>query len=169
MKPAGDRVAPPTKLTPGVEHGHHRLQGRGAGYWVDLNGYPPAVIGDRYPIILEYCHLHPIATAGHRLIDAVINDLIYQVMKPTLTGAPDIHSRAPPHRLHSAQHLDVLSGVFAVTILVLFYLIINSNGVLPSKKKVSPQLKPSFGETQKTIPELTVPCISKLYHKRAVV
>ncbi|MBA7715745.1 hypothetical protein ES703_124801 [subsurface metagenome] len=121
MKPAGDGIAPTTKLSPGVEHGHHRLQSRGAGYRVDLNGYPPAVIGDRHPTIIEYGHLHPIARSGHRLIDAVINDLLHQVMEPPLPGAPDIHPRAPAHRLHSAQHLDVFGGVLVVPVLVLFY------------------------------------------------
>ena len=52
------------------------------------------------------------AVASHELVDAVVYDLIYQVMKAPLGGAADVHSRPSPDGFHALQHLDIAGRVF---------------------------------------------------------
>jgi len=44
---------------------------------------------------------------GHELVDAVVDDLVDQVMQPSLIGAADVHAGPLPNGLHTLQHLDV--------------------------------------------------------------
>ena len=114
VEAAGYLVTPPAELAAGVQRGHHRLQRRGAGDRVVLHRYAAAVIRNRYPVVLMDDDLYAVAPAGQRLVDAVVRDLLDQVMQPARPGGTDVHAGTAAHRLHPAQNLDVFSGVLTV-------------------------------------------------------
>ena len=49
-----------------------------------------------------------VAMAGERLIDAVVDDFVRQMIRARGVG---VHARAPAHRVQAAQHLDVGGGI----------------------------------------------------------
>ncbi len=49
---------------------------------------------------------------GQGLVDAVVDDLVDQVMKALDSGAPDVHGRALAHGLESLEDLDAVRGIF---------------------------------------------------------
>ena len=52
-----------------------------------------------------------VAEAGHGLVDAVIDDLINQVVQAALVGRADVHAGALAHGLQPFQHLDIGGGI----------------------------------------------------------
>ena len=66
-----------------------------------------AVVGDRDPSILADIHVDKVAAAGERLVHRVVDDLIDQMVKPALIGAPDIHARAASYRFEAFENLNV--------------------------------------------------------------
>jgi hypothetical protein len=52
-----------------------------------------------------------IAVAGEGFVDAVVYDLVDQVMKTPDIGAADEHARTPANRIEPFEHLDVRRGV----------------------------------------------------------
>ncbi len=53
------------------------------------------------------------ASAGQRLVDGVINHLVYQVVKRFNVGAADVHSRSTANSLQALKDLNVLGAVAA--------------------------------------------------------
>ena len=62
-----------------------------------------AVIGDRDGAILVHGDGYPVRISGDRLVDAVVNHLLNEVIRPVCLG---IHSGAFSHRLKSCQDFD---------------------------------------------------------------
>ena len=56
-------------------------------------------------------HLDGVVTAGERLINRVVNNLVDEVMQAALTGRSDVHAGALAYGLQPFQHLDVLGVV----------------------------------------------------------
>ena len=81
-----------------------------------VDGDSPAIICHLNPTVLVNGDIYLIAAASYGLIDAVIDDLIHQVVKPPLPGAADVHPGATAYRLKAIQDLDVLSGVIVVPV-----------------------------------------------------
>ena len=110
VEAAGDLVATPAELTAGVELGHDHLE-------CALPG-PVPVDRDAAPVVdhLERSvrvddHVDPGRLVGHRLVDAVVDDLPDEVMQAAAIGRADVHARAQAHRLEALENLDVLGGV----------------------------------------------------------
>ena len=114
METAGHLVAATAELAAGVEHGErhghrgHVLPGCGVG------GDAAAVVLDPDAAVgLERQH-DPVAVAGQRLVDRVVDDLPDQVVEAALTGGADVHARALADRLEALEDLDrggvVLAG-----------------------------------------------------------
>ncbi len=111
MESSTDFVGLPSKLSPGVQRSHHCLQGRNLGGGVYIYGNAPAVVGHSNTAIIVDDDRDPVTVAGHRLINAVIYDLMNQVVQSALIGAANIHRRPQPYCLQLLQHLNITSSI----------------------------------------------------------
>ena len=55
-----------------------------------------------------------VAEPGEGLVDAVVDDLVDEVVQPTRIGRADVHPGAAAHRLEALEDLD-LCGTVAVS------------------------------------------------------
>ncbi len=78
---------------------------------VHRDAAPVVVHGDA--VILVDDDVDPVAGAGQRLVDRVVDDFVDQVVQRLDVGAADVHARPAAHRLQAFQDLDVLGGVTA--------------------------------------------------------
>src|ERR1700682_1689899 len=104
--PARHFVAAAAELSAGVQLGHHDLEGRLALVFHDVDRNAATVIGDRGGPVRVERYLDPGAEARQRLIDRVVDDLVNEVMEPTVIGGPDVHSGTASDRLQTLQDLD---------------------------------------------------------------
>ncbi len=111
MQAARDLVAAAAELSARVENGHDRLHGGLAGLLLDIDGNAPAVVGDGAPAVGVDDDLDPVAVAGHRLVDGVVDKFLDEVMETRLVGGADVHSGPAAHGLQPFEHLDVFGGV----------------------------------------------------------
>ncbi len=75
--------------------------------FVDVGRDAAAVVahGDRAVGVED--HLDPVAIAGQRLVDRVVDDLEHHVVQAgAVVGVADVHARPPAHRLQTLEHLD---------------------------------------------------------------
>jgi hypothetical protein len=56
-------------------------------------------------------YLDPGAKAGQRFINGVVDDLVDEVVQPTVIGGPNVHSGTASDRLQTLQNLDGLGVV----------------------------------------------------------
>ena len=112
MQTTGYRVGLATELGPGVQHGHHRFQGGNLGGRMNVHGNTTSVVIDSYGLVRLNRHDNMVTAAGHSLVDAVVSNLINQMMQATLIGTADIHTGSTAYRFPPAQNLYVLGGVF---------------------------------------------------------
>ncbi|MBT9148842.1 MAG: hypothetical protein DDT28_00257 [Dehalococcoidia bacterium] len=121
MESSTDLVGLPSELSPGVQHSHHCLQGGNLSGRVYIYRDAPAIIGYSDAAIIVDDDSDPITIAGHRLINAVIYDLMNQVVQSALIGAANIHRRPQPYCLQLLQHLNITSGISLLHLSPCFY------------------------------------------------
>ena len=77
-----------------MQHRHDHLCRRAPLLRVHVHGNAATVIADRHRFVGVNRHGNRAAVPGQRLIDRVINDLEYQVMKAgAIVGIADVHAR----------------------------------------------------------------------------
>ena len=111
VEPAGDLVGAAAELSPGVERGHDGLEGRAMRGGVGVDGDATAVVGDGDEPVGVHVDGDAVAVAGHRLIDAVVDDLVDEVVQASLVGAPDVHAWPPPDGFEALEDLNVTGCV----------------------------------------------------------
>src|SRR5207248_11444894 len=107
----GDFVAAAAELAAGVQHGQHHLEGRSLLDLVHVDRDAAAVVGHRHRAVLVDGDGDVVALPGQRLVDAVVDHLVDQVVEAAEVGAADVHAGPPTHRLQPFQDLDVGSVV----------------------------------------------------------
>ena len=110
------RVVAVVELAAGVQRGHYHLQRAHLllGVLVDRNTAPVVAYRHHVPGLDGY--LDGAGKAGHRLVDAVVDHLIHQLMQAVEAGRPNVHSGPLAYRLQTLQHLNVNSRVLAHTL-----------------------------------------------------
>ena len=106
MQAAGDLVAAAAELAAGVQHGEHDRDGRDALDRVDVDRDAAAVVDDLDAAVLQQRHDDPVAVAGQRLVDGVVDDLPHQVVQAALAGRADVHAGTLADRLEALEDLD---------------------------------------------------------------
>ena len=113
VEAARDLVAAATELPAGVEDGHDDLERALAGRMaVDRDA--TAVVHHLAAAIGMDRDVDPRRLVGHRLVDAVVDDLPHELMQATRIGRADVHARALADRLQALENLDVRGGVAAL-------------------------------------------------------
>jgi hypothetical protein len=72
------------------------------------------VVGDGDAVVLVDDDVDPVAVAGQRLIDAVVDDFEDQVVEAAAAGAADVHPGPLPDALKPLENLDLLCVVGGV-------------------------------------------------------
>ena len=100
------------ELTACMEHGQHDLQRRPALLFVVVGRDAAAVVphGDRTVFVDRHFDIR--AIAGQRLVDRVVDHLVYQVMESLLADVADVHGGTLAHRFETFKDLNVRRGVF---------------------------------------------------------
>ena len=107
VQAAGDRVAAAAELAAGVQHREHELDGGLALGGVHRHGDAARMVDDLHAAVVQQRHLDGVAVTGHRLVHAVVDDLLHHVVQAALTGRADVHARALAHRLEALEDGDV--------------------------------------------------------------
>jgi hypothetical protein len=110
VEPAGDLVAAAAELPAGMEHGHDDLEGRLPGA-VPVDRDAASIVDDLALAVAVECDVDAGRLVGHRLVDAVVDDLPDELVEATGIGRADIHARALADRLQPFENLDVGRGV----------------------------------------------------------
>ena len=100
MQPAADLVATTAKLSARVENGHDDFERGKPGTLVMLfyrNAAP--IVFDGHRAVGMNSNGDGIGETGHDFVDAVIDDLINEVVQPALIGCPNIHPGAHTYSL----------------------------------------------------------------------
>ena len=73
---------------------------------VDAHRNAAAIVAHGHLAVFVDDDLDAVAVAGQRLVDAVVDDLVDQVMQAALVGRADVHARPAAHSLQPFQNLD---------------------------------------------------------------
>ena len=91
------------KLAACMQLGEDHLHPRDALFGVDVDRHATPVVDHRDRTIAVQGHLDPLGEAGQRLVHAVVDDLLRQMIR---AGGVGIHARTLLHRLKPGEHLD---------------------------------------------------------------
>src|SRR5690606_28779532 len=64
------------------------------------------VVHDRHRAVGMDGHVDPVTVPGQGLINAVVDDLVHEMVEATNVGRPNVHTRATTDSFQSLQHLD---------------------------------------------------------------
>ncbi len=104
MQPAGMLVSLVVELSAGVQARQDQLDAADLLLGMNINRHAAAVVLHLQRTVLEHRDVDVLAVSRQRLVDAVVDDLVRQVVWARGVG---IHARAPAHRVQAAQNLDV--------------------------------------------------------------
>src|SRR5947209_15250811 len=96
---------------------HNHFKGGEAGALVvlfDRNAAP--VVLDSHGTIGVNRHFDRIGKAGHHLVDAVINDLLDQVVETALVGSANIHTGTYTYSFKAFKNLNILLVIVAIPV-----------------------------------------------------
>jgi hypothetical protein len=75
---------------------------------MDVDRHAPAVIDHLERLVLEQSHADRLAVARNRFINAVVDDLVCEVIGSRGVG---IHAWTAAHRVQTTQNFDIGSGI----------------------------------------------------------
>ena len=109
-----DLIHPVIELTACVQSGQHNLHRRLFLFFMHVYGNTPAVIGYGNTVVCVYHNIDIGTIARHCLINAIVSNLIDQVVQASCAGIADIHGGPLPHSLDTLEHLYLGSVVLCV-------------------------------------------------------
>jgi hypothetical protein len=112
VQPAGHLVAVAAELAAGMQLGQHHLDGGQTDRVHDGNGDAAAVVDDRAAAVGMQGYDDVIAVALQRLVDAVIDHLVDEMVEAAKAGRTDVHAGPAANRLEPFKNRDVF-GVIA--------------------------------------------------------
>ena len=112
VQTAGHLISPAAKFSSCVQNGKNHLYCRLARLMIETHRNSPPIICHSDGIIRIDINLDLITISGKRLVNAVIDDLIYQMMKPSLRCASYIHSRSFADSRQSLKDLYLICSIY---------------------------------------------------------
>ncbi len=104
MQAAGELVVGVRELAAGMQPREDQLHAADLLLRMDVHRHAAAVVGDLQRAILEQRHLDQVAVARQRLVDAVVDDFMREMVGPRGVG---VHARAATHGVEAGEHLDI--------------------------------------------------------------
>ena len=99
------------ELSPGVQHGHDHFDARLVFDRMHADGYPVSVVLYHDAAVRLQGDFDAGTAACHRLVDAVVDDLLDQLVQAVLPCIADVHRRPLANPLKPLENLDRLGGV----------------------------------------------------------
>src|SRR6185437_10635069 len=108
MQAAGELVGLVRELAAGVQPREDQLDAADLLLRMDIDGHAATVVGHfQRPVLVEY-DVDLLAVAGQGLIDAVVDDLVRQMVR---TLRMRVHPGPAPYGLQAGEDFDVGSGI----------------------------------------------------------
>ena len=114
MQTTGYLISAATKLSACVKNSKHHLYCRFIGLVINADRNTSSIINYGNRIIFFNCHINFCAITCQSLIDRVIHNLIYQMMKTTDRCTAYIHTRSFTNCFQSLQNLDLICSIFVI-------------------------------------------------------
>ena len=111
VETAGHLIAVLAELTAGMEDGQNDFESRAVLLLVHSGRDASSVIFYSDGIIFIDSHFDVRTVARERLIDTVVNHLIYKMVQTSFTNISDIHRRPLPYGLKAFKNLNTVRGV----------------------------------------------------------
>ena len=112
MQAAGDLVALAAELAAGMQlRQHDGGRGQAAAVFHDVDGDAAAVVDDRHGSVGMQRDLDLGRVAREGLVDAVVEDLEHEVVKPAMARRADVHTGSLADCLEPLEDGDVLRPV----------------------------------------------------------
>ena len=111
VQAAGDGVGLAVEFPAGVQHGEDDLGGRPLLGRVHVDREATAVVTHPHAAVGEQGDLDAVGVTGQRLVDGVVDDLLYQVVQAALGGRADVHAGTLADGLESLEDGDGTAGV----------------------------------------------------------
>ncbi len=112
MESAGYLISSAAEFSARVQDCEYHLHCRLSRFMIDPGWDPSPVIFHCDGIICMNRHLDVSAVPGKRLINGIIHDLIYQMMKSFDGYIINVHAGSFPDRFESLQNLDLVRTIF---------------------------------------------------------
>ena len=111
MQTAGYLVSSAAELASGMQHRQAHFHRRPAHLRVQTHREAAAVVHNRHAAVRVDRHVDLVAVPCQRLVNGVVHNFIYQVMKPPGVRGADIHAGPFPNGLQPFQHLNLFLAV----------------------------------------------------------
>ena len=123
MQTTGDLVAVAAELAAGVQNGENNLQCRNTHLRMDADRDAASVVAYPNDIVRLDRDLDMGTIAGERLIDGVVDNLVYEMMQAARRGRTDVHAWTHSDRLQTLQDLNLalIVGLLNLQIEYLFF------------------------------------------------
>ena len=103
MQTAGELVVLVGKLAARVEFGEDQLDARHTLFRVNVHRHAAAIVADFQRVVGVQDDLHRFGVAGQGFVDAVVDDFLGEVVRPTGVG---VHAGAFAHRVEAREDFD---------------------------------------------------------------
>ncbi|KAF5029673.1 hypothetical protein DSECCO2_646110 [anaerobic digester metagenome] len=116
VQTAGNLIAPATEFATGMQNRKHDGNGRNSHFWLNTNRNAASVIGDTNHIVRQNIHLDIGTKARERLVNGIVDNLVYQMVQPARAGRTDIHTGTLSHRFKPFKHLYLVFVIMVLSI-----------------------------------------------------
>ena len=111
MQSAGNLVRMIVELAAGMQFGHNDLDGRYFFFFVNPHRNAPSVIDHTDAVVIMNGDVDLAAITCHGLVDAVVHNLVDQMMQAGDIHVSNVHSRPFADRFQAFQYFNVVFGV----------------------------------------------------------
>ena len=111
MQTAGHLIRTAAELAARMQHREDRLDRGLSGLGIDSRRHAAAIVFYRDDIILVYRHPDRVRIPSHCLINSVIDNFPYQMMKTFCRSTRNIHARTLSDSLQTIQNLNITVAV----------------------------------------------------------
>ena len=121
VESSGHLISTVSELSSCMKDGKYHLYRRLSGLFLDIHGDTAAVVLYGDGIVLVDGHCDGIAETGQSLIHAIVDDLIYHMMKAGNGCGSDVHTGTLSDCLQSLQDLDLGSVILVLVMTVVHF------------------------------------------------
>ena len=111
VQAGGGFVGALVELGPGTHGREHDFQRRPAHLGMNVNRDAAAIVGDAQAAVIVDLHMDVVAKTGERFIDAVVDQLVDEVVQPFAAGIADVHAWPGANMGGVAQNVDMFRAI----------------------------------------------------------
>ena len=121
MQTSGNLISTTAEFTTGMQYSKNRFHTGYSCLFNDSRRHSSTIILYTDDVIFFNRYFNIRSESGKSLIDRVINNFPDKVMKTSLTGRTDIHTRSFPYSFQSFQDLNIISRIRMINLIFHFF------------------------------------------------